>query len=146
MLVTSKTDDARWAMFKFLQEHGITLAMSEDFHAIGRISNGSLSAVVGYNAFSGLTCSMHVAGIGRWMTRELLKVAFHYPFIQVGLVQVFAQTAANNLRALKLEYNLGFKELGRIDNGWQRGIDMVILTMKKSDCRWLEARDELKAA
>jgi RimJ/RimL family protein N-acetyltransferase len=146
MLVTSKTDAARWAMFLFLQEHGIKLARSEDFHAIGRVERGSLTAVVGYNAFSGNTCSMHVAGVGNWLSRELLSAAFHYPFVQAKLVQVFVQTSANNAKALRLEKHLGFTEFARVKDGWETGVDMLVLTMRKQDCRWLEASNELKAA
>lgn len=147
MIVTSNTDKARWALFLFLKERGVELSRSEDFQAIGRINKElAILGVVGYNSFCGSTCAMHVAGIGNWMSRELIRAAFDYPFRQLGMVQIFACTALNNARALRLERRIGFKPLLSIPNGWGAGVGLEILGMHKSECRWLEKIDALKAA
>lgn len=91
MIVTTKTDAAKWAMFLFLQEHGVPLHRSEDFQALGRVGvDGKLIGVVGYNGFCGQTCQIHTADEGHWVSRELIKVTFDYPFRQLGMEHLFA--------------------------------------------------------
>ena len=150
MIVSSNTPAATSALRSFLSMCGVSLPVDEEFRAIGRLNaDSALCAVVGYNGFCGRVCMMHVAGVGNWMTREFLWAAFDYPFNQAGLVQVFGCTPQNNPRALKLEKHLGFKTLATIPDGWAEGVDLVLQTMHKSECRWLglkNARLDRKAA
>lgn len=151
MLVISNTEENRSALYLFLRLRGVELPKSEDFQAIGRLSpfTGKLMGVVGYNGFCGQVCCIHMAGDGNWISRELLKTAFHYPFRQVGVVQLFGYAAADNYRALKLNKHLGFEVIHRVRNGWSSGVDLVVHGMTADKCRWLnmkERRNELKAA
>jgi RimJ/RimL family protein N-acetyltransferase len=151
MLVTSKTNAERWALFNFLKKHGVELPRSEDFQAIGQLSLNTkdLIGVVGYSGFCGKTCVMNVAGEGNWLSRKLLWAAFDYPFNQQGVIQVFACVSETNARSLKLCHHLGFSQLAHIRDGWAEGIGMKILTMHKKECRWLaklEWKHELQAA
>ena len=147
MIVTTKTDAAKWAMFLFLQEHGVPLHRSEDFQALGRVGvDGKLIGVVGYNGFCGQTCQIHTADEGHWVSRELIKVTFDYPFRQLGMEHLFAPVAANNSKALRFDRKMGFKDFGRIENGYDAGVDLILLTMAKKDYPWIVRVDERKAA
>lgn len=150
MIVTSKADAAKSALHLYLKAHGVEIPRSEDFQAIGRLNSGlQLMGVVGYNGFCGQVCTMHVAGEGNWLSRDLLRMAFDYPFNQVGVKHVFATVAANNLRALNFDRHLGFEVLHRLRDGWADGVDMIVLRMTRSQCRWLqslEKKHELQAA
>ena len=42
-----------------------------------------------------------------------------------------------NQKALEFNKKIGFTEDYRIKDGYGKGVDMIILTMRKSDCRWL---------
>lgn len=151
MIVTSKDEASRWALYAFLRARDVALPRSEDFHAIGRVECGEdgtpkLIASVGYTHFCGQTCAMLMAGDGRWINRELLWACFDYPFNQCGMVQVFAAVARNNPKALKLDLHLGFEVLTSVKDGKAPGIDLDILTMKRENCRWLERKQERKVA
>ena len=138
MIVTSKNDGLKLAMFMFLRNRGVLLHRSEDFQAIGRVGvAGQLIGVVGYNGFCGRCCSMHIAGDGNWVSREFIRAAFDYPFNQIGVEYVVSPLGADNHRALKFDKHFGFTELARIPEGWDVGVDLVILKLKKSDCKWL---------
>ena len=50
--------------------------------------------------------------------------------IIVGLVP------ADNQKALNFDRRIGFTEIGRIKDGHAVGVDVVILEMRKDDCRW----------
>jgi len=150
MIVTSSSNEAKSAMFAFLREHGVEIAASTDFQALGRLnSQGKLIGVVGYNGFCGRTCMMHTAGEGNWISRTLLWAAFDYPFNQTKCIQVFATVPDDNQRAMKLDCHLGFTQMAYIKDGWTEGVGLSILTMHKSECRWLtklERKHELQAA
>jgi RimJ/RimL family protein N-acetyltransferase len=139
VIVTSKDEEMRWTMFDFLRAHGVNLHRSEDFQALGRLERGRLLGVVGYNGFCGLTCQIHTAGDGHWVSREFIHKTFDYPFVQCGMEHLFAPVAATNARALRFDNHMGFTEFARIKDGYERGTDMIVLTMAKKDCKWISA-------
>lgn len=143
MIVTSKTDKEKWALFLFLQEHNVLQTRSEDFQAIGRVSADPvrLRGVIGYNGFVGNTCCIHVAGVDNWLNRDLLWAAFHYPFVQCGMEHLIGMVAADNLKAIRLNRHLGFEVLHRLRNGWAKGIDLIVMRMMKNQCRWLKLKE-----
>lgn len=150
MIVTSKDEASRWALYEFLRTHEVVLPRSEDFHAIGQVflKDGvpKLVASVGYSHFCGQTCAMLVAGDGNWLTRELLWAAFDYPFNQCGVVQVFISVARNNYKSQRFCRHLGFQYLTSVKDGKAKGIDLDVFTMRREDCRWLSIKQERKAA
>lgn len=139
MLVVAKTDAEKWAMYGFLVAHGVKLHRSEDFQAIGRLSPNTrgLIGVVAYNGFCGNVCSMHIAGDGNWVSREFIRAAFEYPFVQLKLAAIVAPVAATNNKALRFDKHFGFREVHRVQDGWENGVDLVLLEMKREECRWL---------
>ena len=147
MIVTSQQDWAKEELYQFLRKQGVRLFRSEDFQAIGRLdSQGRLIGVVAFNGFVGKTAMMHCAGIGNWVSRDLIIQSFRYPFVQLGLSQLFAAVAADNPRALKFDKHIGFKEWETIEDGWDQGTDLHILRMKRAECKWIQPDLFRKAA
>lgn len=68
----------------------------------------------------------------RTLTREGFRWFFQHREILVGHVR------ASNTRALKLDAHLGFREVARIRDGFARGDDLVILELRRENCRWLK--------
>ena len=137
MIVVAGDDAQRLACWSFLQRHGVEIPRSEDFQAIARLGSSGILGVVGYNGFCGRVCSMHMAGDGNWISREFIKRAFHYPFRQLNLVAVMAPVAETNTRAIELDKKFGFKEVHRVEKGWGDSVDLVVLQLKREDCKWL---------
>lgn len=148
MIVTSETDGNKIALWQFMVTHGVQLHRSEDFQAIGRLgAGGDLIGVVAFNGFCGNVCSVHIAGDGNWVSREFIKAVFDYVFRQLNLVAIVSPIAANNDRALRFDKHFGMREVHRIKNGWADGVDLIILEMRKEDCRYLhEVKRELAKA
>jgi RimJ/RimL family protein N-acetyltransferase len=151
MIVVANTVEDKQAAATYLRKAGIDLPLSEDFQAIGRFHKGTTGnmepmAVIGYNGFNGKTCCMHVAGEeGNWMNRELLRMAFEYPFKQLGLNVVMATIAGTNHRSLKLTKHIGFAVAYRIKDGYEQGVDIVLFEMRKETCKFLN-KVELEVA
>ena len=119
---------------------------------IGLEEDGELIAGVMVDAWNGASACMHVAGDGNWLNREFLFACFDYVFNQLGLNVVIGVVPGDNDKALRFDKHLGFREVARIPEGHPRG-DLVILTMRKEECRFLgkdygksARREELAAA
>jgi RimJ/RimL family protein N-acetyltransferase len=89
-------------------------AFRSDAQAIGLARDDAVVAVVVFDTFSSHDCFMHVAsdGGGHWLTREFLKRAFVYPFVQCGLPRVSSPIAESNTKALAFNLHLGFAREG----------------------------------
>jgi hypothetical protein len=115
----------------------ISLAWSTDFRALGRVVDGELVGVVGYNGFNGASCQMHMAGAGKhWISRQFIKQAFQLPFETWRLQMVIGLVPSGNADALVVDKKLGFQELVTIPGAHPDG-SLIVLTMTRGQCRWL---------
>lgn len=93
-----------------------------------------------YQNYTGRSVAMHVAGFRTdWLNKDLLWVAFHYPFVQLGCAKIFGQVQASNQAALEFDLKLGFKEVARISDVFPDG-DLIVVAMSHDECRWLKIR------
>lgn len=90
-----------------------------------------------YSGFTGTAIFCHYAGDDAWMTRDLIWVGFHYPFVQLGCTRIFGFISSLNSRAMKVSKKLGFIEEARLVGAVPRG-DLVVVSMRREDCRWLK--------
>ena len=87
---------------------------------------------------------MHCASLTpRWISKDLLWACFDYPFNKLGLRVILATVSSNNEEALKLDRHLGFVDKAYIEDAHKDG-DLVILTMRKEECKWLHLDTPLK--
>jgi hypothetical protein len=144
MIVSPRTPLQTQACVDFLREHGVQIKYSEDLRLLARLNaDMAICGVVAYNGFVGKVCTMHVAGdeTRRWIDRQYLYLAFHYPFEVCKLNTIIAPVGAKNASALRLDRKLGFRDVYRIKNGWDENEDLILLEMKRIDCRWLEMKN-----
>lgn len=110
----------------------------EWFEAIGLERDAELVAAVIFNLWSGADIAMHIAAVPgrRWMTREFLRAAFRYPFVQLECQRVTGYVPASNADALRFDRHLGFVEEGRMREALDNGEDVIVLGMLERECRW----------
>lgn len=120
----------------------IGLTPSPHLRCMGVVYEGELRAVVGFDSWNGASCQMHVAARdGHWVTRELLRQVFWYPFVACKLAVVLGAVPSGNTRALKFNRRIGFTEVARIEGAHPDGA-LVIMQLRRENCRWIkEARD-----
>jgi hypothetical protein len=118
--------------------------LPEETVCIGQEIDGNLVAVVGYCSFMPNACQMHIAAVDEvnWMSRDLLWAAFDYPFNKLGVKVILGQICGSNEDALRLNRHLGFKVVAEIPDAHMDG-DLVIMAMKKEECRFLNIRCSL---
>lgn len=133
-MIVSQPREKLWAWL----DNRIGLDWSADFRAIGFVREDCLKAVIGYNGFNGRSCLMHSAiDDPAVVTRTFVQEMFRYPFIQCGMTHVMAVVASDNKRALDIDLRVGFREVHRLDGAAITGADLIILEMKRSDCKWI---------
>lgn len=113
-------------------------AIDDDTKAIGVEADGKIMAVAFYNAFTDMSCNIHVVSDGgrRWASRAFLREAFAYPFVQLGLSRLTALVPAKNTDALTLDLRLGFQIEGRMVEATDND-DLVVLGMLRRNCLWI---------
>ena len=114
----------------------------EDLQAIfWADENNNVEWCVGYTAFIGKTCQMHMVNLkGGYTPKQLLKAAFDYPFNHCNLEMVFGIVNSNNVKAMEYDQKLGFTEAKRFVKMHDDGGDLVVFEMNKADCRWIRER------
>lgn len=116
----------------------------EDAQFIGQEKDGNLVAVIAFCNFVNNSCAMHIGTVGEnWMDRNLLWACFDYPFIKLEKKVILATMEASNDEAIKLNRHLGFQDKALIEDAHENG-DLLLMTMKKEDCKWLNLQCSLR--
>ena len=116
----------------------------ESTMCIGQKQDGNIVAVVAFTNIQEKSCCMHDAAIvENWISKDLLWASFDYPFNKLGVKVILAAVSSNNEEALRMNRHLGFVDKAYIEDAHDDG-DLVILTMRREDCRWLDIKAPLK--
>ena len=143
MIVVPTSAYEQEAMALFLRLHaGVT--PSADMAMIGWADETGLKMAVAFNAFVGKTCQIHVAmKPGHMFTpKELIKEVFTFAFETANRELLLGIVNSKNTAAMHYDLKLGFKEIMRLEGMHEDGGDIVVLGMKKSECRWLTSKKE----
>ena len=110
--------------------------------AIGIEQDSKLIAGVVYHAYSGGNdIQMSVAADSkRWLSRDVLRALFAYPFVQVRCDRVTALTMKSNRSTRKFLLGIGFDEEGNIRRGF-RTDDCIVYGMLREECKWIRGKN-----
>lgn len=110
----------------------------ERSRSIGLKKNGEFVAGVIYENWHGKSITCHIAVTGR-MTPAYLFAIFDYPFNVCKVGKIIVPVSSANITSIRFVEKMGFQEETRIKDAMADG-DMVILTMPKERCKYLENR------
>jgi hypothetical protein len=141
MLHSAQTDETKALASTLLLEHA-GVQPCADFQALFWVGEDNhIEWVIGYTAFIGKTCQMHMVNLkGGYTPKGLLFGAFDYPFNFLGLEKAFGIVNSLNTKAMEYDKKLGFKEAIRFPGMHCDGGDLVVFEMNKADCRWIRER------
>lgn len=114
----------------------IGLVPTENIQCLGSISGGIIRGVVGYDNYNGASIMMHVAGEPGWLTRDLIRAAFDYPFNVCGVNMIIGMVPSGNLEAIRFNNHLGFKQVLELKGAHPDG-SLLLMTMERWECRYL---------
>jgi RimJ/RimL family protein N-acetyltransferase len=106
--------------------------------AIGLVKDDEIVAGVVYEGWNRRSITAHIVIKGR-MTPSFLAAIFDYPFNVCGVEKIIAPVEIENVKSAKLVENMGFIPEARLADCHPNG-DIVLYTMKRDDCRFLEDR------
>jgi RimJ/RimL family protein N-acetyltransferase len=141
MLCSAQTPEAKKIASDILLAE-IGVQPCADFQALCWVNEyNQIEIVIGFTAFIGKTCQIHIAALkGGYTPKQVLRAAFEYPFLQLGMEKVFGIVNSLNTRAMEYDRKVGFKEAARFEGVHDDGGDLVVFCMDKADCRWIKER------
>lgn len=112
-------------------------AYESNWRCLSVLHDGELAGGVIYTNFNVRSVQIHVAAFTpKWLTRDFLWMCFDWPFNRMGVDVVYGPVDSSNDHALQFDLRLGFVEEARLVGGSPTG-DIVILSMRRHQCRWL---------
>jgi hypothetical protein len=122
-----------WLRYLFKEKGNIHL--TGDAHILAWLREFQPAWLVAYDGWLGTTCQMHMLGLQPYVPKALRFAAFNYAFNRIGRTRVFGVVNSHNVRALRFDRWLGFKDLVTVPGCHDDGGDLVILTMTAEDWR-----------
>lgn len=99
---------------------------------------GRIRGMVAYDNWTENSAQCHMATETPVAWRTLARPAFAYPFVQAGRGVLIGIIRARNTPSLRMATHLGFEVLQRLKDAGAVGEDLVVLQMRRQDCRWLK--------
>lgn len=119
------------------------LVIGPSFGALEAVDGDRILAMVGYDGWTPNSCSMHVAVDDPYAALRLIRPAFGLVFDAppkgLGKGVALGSVLSTNEKALIFDRRLGFRQIARLSDAWAKGVDVILLEMRREDCRWVEA-------
>lgn len=106
---------------------------------LGLERDGKIVAGVMYENWNGRSLVAHMAVQGK-LTRRYIGAIFRYAYNQCGVEKVILPVSNKNDKSNRFVRHLGFREEARIRDAAPNNGDIILYTLKKSDCRFLGER------
>ena len=110
-----------------------------DYAALGLEQDGELVAGTVYNHRAHSNIWTHIAVDGG-LAPAFICAGFRYPFIQLGCQSIAGAIRADNATSLALADRLGYMRRGLLPGACEDGADLIIVGMRKSECRYLTGK------
>lgn len=128
-------------MKAFIKSHAL-VNPTDDMYCIGWFDPATLQLlmVAAFNAHIGSLCQIHIACAPgfHFTPRAMLREVFSHAFDRMKVTHLLGVVNSLNTRAMKYDLHLGFKEVVRFKGTHDDGGDLVMLTMERPDCRYLQ--------
>jgi RimJ/RimL family protein N-acetyltransferase len=89
----------------------------------------------------GIDIYLACAGDRGWLGRDIIRVAFEFPFLSLGVPRVTALGAVSSRKSSALLLGLGFQVEGRMRRAAPGGDDLMVYGMLREECRWIGGRN-----
>jgi hypothetical protein len=101
-------------------------------------------AAVYYEGCNGASIMLHCAGEGRtWLNREFLWYVFHYAFVELEVNKIISPVESDNSDSRRFIEHIGFSLEATLKDASPKG-DLLIYSLAKSDCKWLDLRNKYR--
>ena len=107
---------------------------------VAQDETGKLVAACVLDTWSFNSCQIHIFidnpfVLKNGFAEEVFKFAFSE---ESGREVVIGITPEDNKQALKFIRHIGFEDIGRVPDGYKKGVDYILTAMRKEKCRWID--------
>lgn len=114
--------------------------LTRDARAVVAEEGTTILGMVAFDSWTMNAAMAHMAVVAPPVWLGLLRPAFRYVFEQAKKGVLLGAIPSHNARSLRFALGVGFSEAHRVKDGWAAGDDMVLIEMRREDCRWLGRR------
>lgn len=100
-------------------------------------ATGAIRGMVGFDGWTENAAFAHMAVNTPMAWRALIPACFTYPFIECDREVLLGVIPANNTKSWGMASHLGFRIAHTVRDGWARGVDLLLLELRRDDCRFL---------
>lgn len=112
-------------------------ALTPDARAIAYLdAKGDTQAMLVFDRWTPASAEVHMASDNPVALYRLIRPAAQWAFVQAGLTSLTGVMRSSNSRGIRFAKRAGFREVWRQSHGWNDAEDMVVLEMRREDCRW----------
>lgn len=108
-------------------------------------SAGRIHGMAGFDGWTPNSVVLTIALDNPACLRHMIHAIFNFAFIQTGRGVALATIIGSNTRSIALCRHAGFREVYRVRDGVKPGEDLVLMEMRREECRWIP-RANRKAA
>lgn len=129
--------------FKWVQE-AAECALCDDMNGIVMYRDGDIVAGILLESWSHNSVTIHIRVDDPLAFKHgFAEECFHYIFIETNRGVLIGITPANNEASLRFNKHIGLREIYRISDGYDVGIDYVVQELRKENCRYIEHGQEI---
>jgi len=106
------------------------------------MDNGDVLAGCVMDTWTETSCQVHFAIDNPFVIRHgFFNEVSRFVFDTAGRLTMYALIPANNAKSLSVANKIGFKEVTRLSEAFKRGVDYVLLELRKSHCNFNAIED-----
>lgn len=109
--------------------------LTRNARAIEVVDGAITRGMVAFDAWTPQSAQAHMAVEAPILWRHLLPAAARYLYETEGRQLAIGLIPASNGRSVRTALSLGFSLQHRVRDGWSAGVDLLVLEMRKQDCR-----------
>lgn len=112
-------------------------------------TTGEIAGIVVMDSWTPSGCQTHFAIDNPiCIRRGLFSEVAHHIHVVCNRRYIFGLIPANNEAAHKFDLKMGFEEVARIPEGYDNGVDYIVVRLAREDNRWLpkEFREQEEVA
>ncbi len=111
---------------------------SERVKTLGYINPNGMG-VIAYDNLNNISVDISAAGVGRWLSRSLLRHIFSYAFDVEGVKRINAYVQPDNKKSIKMITGIGFKRDCHL-----RGTEVDLYSLLPTDTNFYEKFKTIK--
>jgi hypothetical protein len=120
----------------WVREH-VKCVLCEDTKGVIAERDGEIVGACIADSWAPGSCMGHFAATTPMVWRAgLHKEFFRWVFANRAIL--IGVTPADKVAAIRMNRHLGFRELTRIPDGFDEGVDYIVFQMRRDECRWIE--------